>query len=184
MEPKEVSTVRKITGELIGELIGGFIVYGIIYGILYSIIYSLIIEKISTDSLMPQAIIAIILQGLFAFAIWRVSIKTTFRKRSILQNDVPKVIKNMFIFTVILCVISTFSNYLEVKEKVEKIEDRVNIYTSYMYDDAKEETEEALEEAKSELYTYLTVLELGLFAAYMAVVPLQKKAILENSVLG
>ena len=57
----------------------------------------------------------------------------------------------------------------------------------YMYDDDEiakynEEKEKAINEAKSTVYTYLAVLEIGLLAVYLGVVPLQKKAILKYAV--
>ena len=65
LENKQVATVRTITG----ELIGGFILYGIVFGILYSFIYSAITKRISEDSLILTAIIAIILQGITVFCV-------------------------------------------------------------------------------------------------------------------
>ena len=44
------------------------------------------------------------------------------------------------------------------------------------------EKEKIINEAKTKLYTYLAVLEIGLIAVYLCVVPLQKKAILKYSV--
>ena len=73
LENKQVATVRTITG----ALIGGFILYGIVFSILYSFIYSAITNRISEDSLILTAIIAIILQGITIFCIWRCSIANT-----------------------------------------------------------------------------------------------------------
>ena len=44
------------------------------------------------------------------------------------------------------------------------------------------EKEKIISETKSRLYTYLAVLEIGLLAVYLGVVPLQKKAILKYAV--
>jgi len=184
LENKEVANVRTITG----ELIGGFILYGIPFGILYSIIYSAITNRISSDSLILTAIIAIILQGITVFCVWRCSIATTFRKRAIDINDVSKVMKNLLIFTVIMCFITVLINFSEVNEKIDKTIDSElfvsESFMKYMYDDDeisqyKAEKEKAIKEAKSKVYTYLAVLEIGLFAVYLGVVPLQKKSILK-----
>ena len=189
MENKEVATVRTITG----ELIGGFILYGIPFAILYSIIYALISKVIPSESLVMTVIIAIILQGLGAFLVWKCSIATTFRKRSIDRNDVPTVMKNLMIFTVIFCFISAIMNFSEVNQKIDKT---INSNASgqlsenfmkYMYDDEQiaqyqAEKEKAIDEAKTKLYTYLAVLEIGLLAVYLCVVPLQKNSILKHAV--
>lgn len=189
MENKQSATVRTITG----ELIGGFLIYGIVFGILYSIIYSAISNRISSDSLIPTAIIAIILQGITVFCVWRCSIATTFRKRVIDTNDVQNVMKNLMIFTVIICLITAIMNFSGVNETVEKtVNSNASValsesYMKYFYDEEEvaqyqAEKEKIINETKTKLYTYLAVLEIGLLAVYLGVVPLQKKAILKYAV--
>ena len=187
LENKQVATVRTITG----ELIGGFILYGIVFGILYSFIYSAITNRISEDSLILTAIIAIILQGITVFCVWRCSIATTFRKRLIETDDVKTVMKNLMIFTVIICFLTALINFAQVNETVEnEINSSLMVsemYMQYLYDDDEiaqyeAEKEKIISETKSKLYTYLAVLEIGLLAVYLGVVPLQKKAILKYEV--
>ena len=189
LENKQVATVRTITG----ELIGGFILYGIVFGILYSFISSTIINKISENSLILAAIIVIILQGIIVFCIWRCSIASTFRKKLIEKNDIKIVIKNLMIFTVIICILTALMNYAQVSEIVE---DTINsdtglmmseTYMQYLYDDDEiaqyeAEKQKIISETKTKLYTYLAVLEIGLLAVYLGVVPLQKSAILKYAV--
>lgn len=187
LENKQVATVRTITG----ELIGGFILYGIVFGILYSFIYSAITNRISEDSLILTATIAIILQGITVFCVWRCSIATTFRKRLIETDDVKTVMKNLMIFTVIICFLTALINFAQVNETVEnEINSSLMVsemYMQYLYDDDEiaqyeAEKEKIISETKSKLYTYLAVLEIGLLAVYLGVVPLQKKAILKYAV--
>lgn len=189
LENKQVATVRTITG----ELIGGFILYGIVFGILYSFIYSAITNRISEDSLILTAIIAIIFQGITVFCVWRCSIATTFRKRLIETNDVKIVMKNLMIFTVIICFLTALMNFAQVNETVEEaINSNANVmmaesYMKYLYDDEEiaqyeAEKEKIVNETKGKLYVYLAVLEIGLLAVYLGVVPLQKKAILKYAV--
>ena len=189
LENKQVATVRTITG----ELIGGFILYGIVFSILYSFIYSAITNRISEDSLILTAIIAIIFQGITVFCVWRCSIATTFRKRLIETNDVKIVMKNLMIFTVIICFLTALMNFAQVNETVEEaINSNANVmmaesYMKYLYDDEEiaqyeAEKEKIVNETKGKLYVYLAVLEIGLLAVYLGVVPLQKKAILKYAV--
>ena len=189
MENKQVATVRTITG----ELIGGFILYGIVFGILYNLIYSLITNRISEDSLILIAIIAIILQGITVFCVWRCSIATTFRKRLIETDDVKTVMKNLMIFTIIICFITAMMNFVQVNEAVEEAinsDSSLRIseaYMQYLYDDEEiaqyeAEKEKIINQTKIELYTYLAVLEIGLLVVYLGVVLLQKKAILKYAV--
>lgn len=175
MRNKQVATVRTITG----ELIGGFFLYGIAFGILYRIISKIL----SPDSLILAAIIAIILQGIRVFCVWRCSIATTFRKRSININDVQTVMKNLMIFTIILFLISTVMNYSDINKSLTTIQKMTEAYTYYI-DDPELISQYKAENEKniSNLYTYLAVLEIGLLAVYLGVVPLQKKAILKHAV--
>lgn len=187
LENKQVATVRTITG----ELIAGFILYGIVFGILYSFIYSAITNRISEDSLILKAIIAIVFQGIAVFCIWRCSIATTFRKKLIETNDVKIVMKNLMIFTVIFCFLTALTNFEQVNEIVEnEINSSLKVsemYMQYLYDydeiaQFEAEKEKIINETKSKLNTYLVVLEIGLFAVYLGVVPLQKKTILKYTV--
>ena len=189
LENKQIATVRTITG----ELIGGFILYGIVFGILYSFIYSAITNRISEDSLILTAMIAIVFQGITVFCVWRCSIATTFRKRLIETNDVKIVMKNLMIFTVIICFLTALMNFAQVNETVEDvINSNANVmmaesYMKYVYDDEEiaqyeAEKERIIDETKTKLYMYLAVLEIGLLVVYLGVVPLQKKAILKYAV--
>ena len=193
MENKQIATVRTITGELIGGFFLYGIVFSILYGILYSILYPVISNSIPSDYSIFKAILAIILQGITVFCVWRCSIATTFRKRLINTNDVQNVMKNLMIFTIIICLISAIMNFFEVNAEVEKnINSNANIsiaesYMKYLYNDEQiaqyqAEKEKIINETKTKLYTYWTVLEFGLLAVYLGVVPLQKKAILKYSV--
>lgn len=189
MENKEIANIRTITG----ELIGGFILYGIPFAVLYSIIFGLISKVIPSESLIITAIVAIILQGFSAFFVWKCSIATTFRKRSIDRNDVPSVMKNLLIFTVILCFISALINFSEVNQKIDKtINSNISlqlsesymkkIYNEQQITQYQAEKDKVIGEAKTKLYTYLAVLEIGLLAVYLGVVPLQKKSILKHAI--
>ena len=181
-----MATVRTITG----ELIGGFILYGIVFGILYNFICSAITNRISTNSLILIAVIAIILQGITVFCVWRCSIATTFRKKLIEANDVKIVMKNLMIFTVIICFLNAMMNFAQVNKTVEEtINSNAGMimsetYMQYLYDDDEiaqyeAEKEKIISETKTKLYTYLAVLEIGLLVVYLGIVPLQKKAILK-----
>lgn len=189
MGSKQVATVRTITG----ELIGGFFLYGLVFGILYRFIYSAITNSTSENSLILTDIISVILQAIIIFCIWRCSIATTFRKRLIETNDVKLVMKNLMIFSVIFCLINAIMNFVQVNNKVEeKINSNVGIiiseaYVKSRYNDKQItqyeiEKEKIINEAKTKLYPYLAVLELGTLVVYLGVVPLQKKAILKYAI--
>lgn len=182
LENKEIATIRTITG----ELIGGFLLYGIPFAILYSIIYGLISNVIPSDSLILLAIIAIILQGLTVILIWKCSIATTFRKRAIARSDVPTVIRNLIIFTIILCLLNGIINFSRINSELDEIMNSSS-FINYIYENEElsqyqEEIEKTFDEAKTKSYTYLAVLEVGLLIVYLGAVPLQKNSILKHAV--
>ena len=192
MENKQIATVRKITG----ELIGGFILYGLVFGILYNILYSItewLKQHRDIENYIVIDIITIILQGIIGFLIWRCSIATTFRNRLIEKDNVKTVIKNLMIFTVIICILTAIINISKVNQTVEEaINSNAQIalaekYMKYIYDEDEIaiyeiEKEKIINETKTKLYTYLAILEIGLTAVYLGIVPLQKKAILKYAV--
>lgn len=188
MENKELSTVRKITG----ELIGGFILYEIIFSIIYKIIINVVIKSIP-NSYTLLAIITIILQGFMAFFTWRCSISSTFKKRSISHDDIPTVIRNMFIFAIIVCIISAVYNFSNVNKQIDntinsdirlKTTESMMKYvaTQEQINQYEAEKEKIINETKKDLYTYLAIIEIGSIIVYLGVIPLQKSKISEYSV--
>lgn len=184
MEDKELVTSWKITQSLIGNWLS----WGIVFGVLYSIIFSLITSKM--ESMVLVAIIAIIFQGIIAFIMWKLSTSSSFKKKTIVYDDVPKVMKNLIIFTIVICIFNGIYNISTVNSSIDEAlqSDYKLKYTesmmSYLYNDAQMEEyqsqkEEMIKETKSKLYTYLIISEIGLTAVYLAVLPLEKKEILK-----
>lgn len=184
MEDKELVTSGKITQSLIGN----WLLWGIVFGFLYSIIFSLITSKM--ESMVLVAIIAIIFQGIIAFIVWKLSTSSSFKKKTIVYDDVPKVMKNLIIFTIVICIFNSIYNISTVNSSIDKALQSdyklkyIESMMSYLYNDAQIEKyqaqkEEMIKETKSKLYTYLIILEIGLTAVYLAVLPLEKKEILK-----
>ena len=181
---KELATTKKITQGLIGN----WLLWGIVFGIIYSIIYSLITR--SMESMIIQAVIAIVMQGIIAFLIWKISTKTVFKNKSISYDDVPTVMKNLIIFTIVICVINGIYQFSQVNSTIDNaINSNFQLkYTesmmSHLYNDEQmaeynKQKEDAIAKVKSQLYTYLAIIEIGLTAAYLAVLPFEKKEILK-----
>ena len=184
MDNKKVASVRTITG----ELIGGFILYGIPFSILYMVIRNWISNIISSESLIISVMISIVLQGVVAYCIWKCSITTTFKKRAINKNDVSTVIKNLVIFTFILCLFSAIMNFSEVNRKLDRNTNEILQFSEIYRNNEKqknqylEKKEKSIAQTKNKLYTYLLILEVGLLIVYLGVAFLQKKSILKYSV--
>ena len=130
------------------------------------------------------------MQGITIFIIWKFSTKSTFKKRTMSYNDVPTVMRNLIIFTIIVCVIDGIYNYSQVNSIIDEAVDSnfqlkySESMMSYLYNeqqmaDYNKQKEDAINKAKSQAHTYLVILEIGLTAVYLAVLPLEKKELLK-----
>ena len=101
-EERKVVTVGKMST----ELIFGFFVYGIVYGIIYYLIVNFLVYVVQIESFILTITIEAILQGIFVFLTWRWNISSTFKKRTITKDKVPAIMRDLYIFTIIICVFS------------------------------------------------------------------------------
>lgn len=192
MEEKEVASVRKITG----ELIGGYILFSIVFGIVNRILINMIDNKIGNDMWILSLIITVIISGICIFLTYYTSTKVTFKKRSILYADVSAVIKNILIYTVVICTLSTISTCITAMDNIQEVEEKVNsnvrvkmqesLMQYYSTDkeiaDYQNQKKEIVEQVKTQitiLYVTLGVIQL---AIYFGMIPIQKKWIMKYAV--
>lgn len=184
MEDKEIVTSGKMTQSLIGN----WLLWGILFGIIYSFIYNSITS--SMKSMVGIALVAIGLQGIIAILCWKYSTSSSFKKKTISYEDVPKVMKNLLIFTIVICAMTAIYHIANVNSTIdESVNSNYQLkfsesMLSYIYNDQQiaeyqAEKEKAIKEIKSKMYTYLIITEIGLTAVYLAVLPLEKKYILK-----
>ena len=181
MENKELVSSGKITQSLIG--------YWLLWGIVFSIFYSIVLGILSSfiRSTTVIAIISVILQGTVAFLIWKFSTYSSFKKKTISYNDVSKVMRNLIIFTVIVCLINGAYNFLQINNSINKAMSAKSVsnlgesfYKTESLKAIYEELEQkAIDNFKKQSYTRLAILEIGLTVMYLAVLPLEKKEILK-----
>ena len=98
--------------------------------------------------------------------------------------------RNLIIFTIVICVLTGIYNITSVNSSMDKAinsdyklkfsESMMSrIYSDEQMAEYNKEKEKAMAEAKSKANTYLIILEVGLTAVYLAVLPLEKKEILK-----
>lgn len=184
MENKQMISAGKMSQYLIGN----WLLWGLLFGYIYSFAFSLITNSI--ESLVLKAIIAVIAQGVIAIIVWKLSTSSSFKKRTISYNDVRTVMKNLIIFTIVICILTGIYNIASVNSSIDetiksdyKLKFTESIMSSIYSDEQmaqyNKEKEKAIAEAKSKANTYLVILEVGLIAVYLAVLPLEKKEILK-----
>ena len=111
---KEYINAEKATQNLIAY----YILWGFLFGIIYNLVYTFITANM--ESLILQVIVTIVLQGIVAFLLWKFSMSSVFKKKTILYYDVPKVMKNLTIFTIIICIISGIYNISRVNSSIKE----------------------------------------------------------------
>ena len=184
MENKKVIT----SGDMTKDLIGNWLLWGILYGFIYSVVFSSISTYI--ESIVLKAVVAVIIQGVIAIMLWKSSTSSAFKKRTISYNDVPKVMKNLVIFTIIICIINAAYNIVSTNSSIDKAiksnselkyteSIMSSIYTKEEIEEYKKEKEKIIEEEKRKSYMYVIIMQVGLTAVYLGVLPLEKKEILK-----
>lgn len=185
MENRKVTTAGKITQ----ELIVGWLIWKIVFGLIYSLIFRVI--NLITSSLVLKAILSIILQGIITYIVWKISIKSAFKNKTIDTSEIGTIMRNLIIFTIAIFVIIGAFNFYTVNKTVDQFvssnprvqfsEKLMSTYsTKEELDKYEKEKEKIINDAKKEYNTYLIIIEIGLAAAYLAVLPLVKKEILDK----
>lgn len=184
MENKEIVS----SGKMSQHLIGNWLLWGLVLGIIYSFIFPSIIYSI--ESIVLQAIIVVIAQGMIAVIAWKLSTSSSFEKKTIYFYEVQNVMKNLSIATILFCILTGIYNISSVNSSIDQIVNSnyqlqfTESMMSSIYSDEKmvqynKEKEAAIADAKIKANTYLVILEVGLTVVYLAVLPLEKKEILK-----
>ena len=177
---------RKVVtvGKMSTELIVGFFIYGIVYGIIYYLLFNFLMYVLQIESIIVTSTISAVFQGIFAFLIWKWNISSTFKRRTITKNKVPAIMRNLYIFTIILCIVSSILSFRKINMSLDyTIDTELKLGAIYINSsDYQEQKDSITKKVKSELYKYFAIIEIEYTIAYLGVVPLQKKKILENSI--
>ena len=181
----EFATPKKITT----ELIWGYILWGIIFGLIGKLIgvgvdYITEMTTLSHMSSVGILLITLIISYVFECLIWRGSVKSTFKKRTMASTDIPKVTKNIAIFITIMMVISLVSSCYEIKGLVEPLKTYENLlenYGAYYEQSGLLEVENAYKEAKTLIYTTCALLIVEDIFTGLPILILIKKMLLKKA---
>ena len=192
MEEKEVANVRKITG----ELIGGIILFGILFSILTSFLCSRIFNILGQKAWTMVLILDIIIVDISIFCVYKCSTVVTFKKRSIYYTDVSAVIKNILVYTIVICTLSILSTCMNTINEISNIEKEVNsdikikfqekmiqsIYSDAEITKYQREKQEMIEELKTQIISISIISEIATIAIYFGIIPIEKKWILKHAI--
>lgn len=174
------------SGKMAETLIGNYLVIGIPFGIVSGIANNILQELISSTVIF--IILSIIIQAILVYFLWKICVATAFNKKTIILEDVNKVIKYLLIFAIISSILFIAYNFYETKSNLEETLNsslELSYYENFVYSAysdeqiAEYETQKskAIQESKIKLYTIFTFLEIGLTTVNLGILIFVKKDI-------
>lgn len=168
-------------------IMGFFILWSLVFGIADSIIQA--VFTVGIKSIMLKVMVSLIIQGGITVCIWRQTVASSFKKKTIDNNDISKIMRNLTIFSVVLCIISAIVNFATLNSRVEStIDENMNyssrdkIVEAYYNDKQKEEyyeqKEAIIENVKETAFKTVVVMQVGTIIINIVVLPFVKKEIL------
>ena len=175
------------SGRMTQLLIGNWLLWSIVFFSLYKIILN--ITEINVESIVLIIIMPIVVHGIIIFLAWKLSTTFSFKKKTIAYDDVTKVMKNLIIFSIVICILAGIYDiskvnsliYKEFQSNYEKYKEGImsQLYSDAQMKEYEAKKEQKLKETKNKLYTYLIIYEIGITVVFMAELPLEKKEILK-----
>ena len=195
MEEQKLNEQNILTAnQMVGELLLSLTLYGAIVLILYRIIYVLSYSYfIENEQYALFAFLVIGLQALMVFIMFKLGNKRAFKKGNIYKRDVSKVMNNISFVIVILLLVQVLSIFASVDAAIDSAlendfrlkysesilsnlfdENEMNIY--------QVEKENAIKEAKKQIYKYLAIVEIGVGVVYIFAILLEKRYLYNKSI--
>ena len=128
------------SGRMTQLLIGNWLLWSIVFFSLYKIILN--ITEINVESIVLIIIMPIVVHGIIIFLAWKLSTTFSFKKKTIAYDDVTKVMKNLIIFSIVICILAGIYDiskvnsliYKEFQSNYEKYKEGI---MSQLYSDAQ-----------------------------------------------
>ena len=123
-------------------------------------------------------------QGIFAFLTWRWNISSTFERRTITKNNVPAIMRDLYIFAIILCIFCSMINFRGADVNLDQaVITQLKLSDIQLTDpDYQEQKDYMTKRLRNKLYEYSVIVGIERAVIYLGVVLLQKEIILENSI--
>ena len=195
MNEIDINDKKVVTAnEMIGELIKNIVVFGIVFFLIYRFIYSAVAIKFGEyDNRIILAFLVIILHTFLISLTLKIANKRSFKNYVIYKKDVSKVIKTIsfiIFFMLLLQVIAVLSSVNSAIDTAVNESVQLSIHEHlipYIYDDneMKEyqiEKENAIKRVKTEMYTYLTIVETGICIVYGSAMIIERKVLYKRAI--
>lgn len=159
MEKREIISSKSMTIKIIivNILLTVFVFIGIslVVGSILALIFSQNNNNNNIDTLYK-----IIVSLLTIITTWKLSVSMCFKKYTIYYKDIKKLIKNLFIFVIILSLISFIFTFAQSKKELNREINsikKINYYSNYISDSKTDEytQEKTIKELNNKLFINL-----------------------------
>ena len=177
------------SGKMSAEIIGNNILLGIPFSIISSVVQGMISNIF--ENIWLAIIATVAAQAIIVYVLWKITIENSFKKKTIVPEDIKKVMRNIIIYVVISIVISVGLNYYELQNNIkETMESSVELkiydsYASMLYNEEQlaeyqKAKMEALNKVISQLKVMFFVLQSLLAILNLGILVVVKKKISEQ----
>lgn len=132
---------KKVTsGKFISELIFGYIFYTILFGLICMVPLNIVKNTISSEWIAYA--INLVIQVITTILVWKCGVSSVIKKKTTDRENISKIIKGLWIYVIIILIISVCLDVIEIKNTVAQIEEYIEQYkTLYPSEILQEETQ-------------------------------------------
>lgn len=176
------------------DLIGNWLLWFVILQFCFIVIYGLILKVNDLNNVL-LIVIALILQAIAMFFIFKISTSKTFKEKMILDEDAPVIMKNLSILVIIVFLLISIYNFSNIEKTINKIintDKELQLIDNfakitYSEEDLKnyyEQKDNAIEDVKNELYVYEVIFHFFLFIIYCIMLLIEKNTLYNYVSIG
>lgn len=171
------------------DVCGTAVIFGVTFATIYTVLNIFVSSRIGNLNLL--AVISALLQFFVIFFMWKSSLAFALTKKTIAEADSKKLMKSIWIITLIIWFVVGISNYFYIKNSIDysissnKNLQTVDIIAEELYDEEtiaeyQAQRDAMIDSIYAKMYTYYAILEIGTLVTYMLAAKLQKKKILKH----
>lgn len=171
------------------DVCGTAVIFGVTFATIYTVLNIFVSSRIGNLNLL--AVISALLQFFVIFFMWKSSLAFALTKKTIAEADSKKLMKSIWIITLIIWFVVGISNYFYIKNSIDysissnKNLQTVDIIAEELYDEEtiaeyQAQRDAMIDSIYAKMYTYYAILEVGTLVTYMIAAKLQKKKILKH----
>lgn len=173
------------------DICGTTVIFGVTLATIYTVLNVFVSSVINNLNLL--AVISSVLQFFVIFFMWKASLAFALNKKTISEIDSKKLIKIIYIVTLVIWIVVSFARYINIKNNIDysiasnKNLQTVDIIAEELYDEEtiqeyQVQRENMINSIYMKMYIYFAILEIGTFITYIIAAKMQKKKILKHVV--